>query len=344
MRILTDVMMAVGCPFLRWRMVLAFAGTLLPQTAWPADAGEPLVLERRIALNDVSGRIDHMAVDLHRHRLFVAELGNDSVDVIDLGSSAVLHRFTGLKSPQGVAYLPGPDAIAIANAADGSVHFYGGSDFAALGTLNLENDADNARVDIRTGDIVIGYGDGGLAVIDPATRSKRRDIALAGHPESFQIDPHANRAYVNIPDAGQIAVIDLTTGRQVAKWTVPGQAENFPMAIDDAGETIATVFRAPPRLVFLDTKSGAVTGSYSTCADADDVFFDSRRHRVYVSCGAGAIDVFSRDGSGTNHIAGIHISPGARTSLFVPELDELYVAERAGLLKDAAIVVFHPVP
>ena len=336
--------MAVGCTFLRWTVVLALALTVLPQTTWPADAGQPLALERKITLNDVSGRIDHMAVDLHRHRLFVAELGNDSVDVIDLGSSTVLHRFTGLKSPQGVAYLPGPDAIAIANAADGSVQFYGGGDFAALGTLNLGNDADNARVDVRTGDIVIGYGDGGLAVIDPATRSKQRDVTLPGHPESFQIDPRANRAYVNVPDAGQIAVIDLTSGRQVAKWTVPGQAENFPMAIDSAVGTIATVFRSPPRLVLLNSETGAVTGSYSTCGDADDVFFDSRRHRVYVSCGAGVIDVFNRDGSGAQHLATIHTSPGARTSLFVPELDELYVAERAGLLKDAAILVFRPAP
>jgi hypothetical protein len=325
-------------------MVLALVWTLLPQTAWPADAGQPLVLERRFALKDVSGRIDHMAVDLRRHRLFVAELGNDSVDVIDIGSGAVLHRFTGLNSPQGVAYLPGQDAIAIANAEDGTVHFYGGSDYAALGTLDLGEDADNARIDIRTGNVVIGYGKGGLAVIDPATRSKLRDIALPGHPESFQIDPATNRAYVNVPDAGQIAVIDLTTGRQVAKWTVPGQAENFPMAIDDTGGTIATVFRSPPRLVLLDSKTGTVTGSYSTCADADDVFFDPRRSRVYVSCGAGVIDVFRRDGSGTQHIASIHTSPGSRTSLFVPEFNKLYVAERAGLLKDAAILVFRPAP
>jgi hypothetical protein len=116
------------------------------------------------------------------------------------------------------------------------------------------------------------------------------------------------------------------------------------MAIDSAGGTIATVFRSPPRLVFLNSETGAVTGSYSTCADADDVFFDPEHHRVYVSCGAGAIDVFSRDGSGTRHIASILTSPGARTSLFVPELDELYVAERAGLLKDAAILVFRPAP
>ena len=285
-----------------------------------------------------------MAVDLHRHRLFVAELGNDSVDVIDLGSGTVLHRISGLKAPQGVAYIPGADAIVVANAGDGTVKFFGGADFAALGGLSLGDDADNVRVDPRSGHVVVGYGEGGLAIIDPATRTKLQDIKLPGHPESFQIDFQSNRAYVNVPDAGQIAVVDLAAGRQVASWTVPGLAQNFPMAIDDSGATIATVFRSPPRLVFLDSRTGAVTGSYSTCADADDVFFDAKRQRVYVSCGAGGVDVFSRDATDARHIARIQTSSGARTSLFAPELDELYIAERAGLLEDAAIAVFRPVP
>jgi DNA-binding beta-propeller fold protein YncE len=285
-----------------------------------------------------------MAVDLHRRRLFVAELGNDSVDVIDIASGRLLHRFSGLKAPQGVAYIPGADAIVIANADDGSVHFYGAGDFAALGILSLANDADNVRVDPRSGHVVVGYGEGGLAIIDPAARTKLQDIKLPGHPESFQIDRQSNRAYVNVPDAGQIAVVDLATGRQVAKWTVAGLAQNFPMAIGDSGATIATVFRTPPQLVFLDSRTGTVTGSSSTCADADDVFFDARRQRVYVSCGAGVVDVFSRDVADTRHIARIQTSSGARTSLFAPELDELYIAERAGLLGDAAIAVFRPAP
>ena len=326
-------------------VVFAFACVFLPQTARSTDNGQPLILERTIALAQVSGRIDHMAVDLHRHRLFVAELGNNSVDVVDLGSGNLLHRFSGLKAPQGVAYLPGPDAIVVANADDGSVNFYKGNDFTSLGALALGDDADNVRVDSHNGHVVMGYGEGGLAIVDSETRARVQDIKLPGHPESFQIDPQSNRAYVNVPDAGQIAVVDLAAGRQVAKWTVPGLAENFPMAIDGPGATVATVFRSPPRLVFLDSGSGAVTGNFETCADADDVFFDSRHNKVYVSCGAGAVDVFSHDTTGTHHIARIQTSSGARTSLFVPELDELYVAERAGLFgSDAAILVFRPTP
>ena len=46
----------------------------------------PLILEAKIPLGDVSGRIDHMALDRARGRLFVAELGNDSLGVVDLGA------------------------------------------------------------------------------------------------------------------------------------------------------------------------------------------------------------------------------------------------------------------
>ena len=117
--------------------------------------------------------------------------------------------------------------IVVASAGDGTVEFFGGADFAARGGLNLGDDADNIRVDPRNGHVVVGYGEGGLAIIDPATRTKLQDIKLPGHPESFQIDPQSNRAYVNVPDAGQIAVVDLATGRQVAKWTLPGRAQIF---------------------------------------------------------------------------------------------------------------------
>src|ERR1700739_29297 len=81
----------------------------------------PLILDRTIPLPNVSGRINHMAVDLKRGRLFVAELGNDTVDVVELASGHVIHRIGDLREPQGVGYSPVSDIIAVANAGDGSV-------------------------------------------------------------------------------------------------------------------------------------------------------------------------------------------------------------------------------
>ena len=319
---------------------------LLPGVSRAAEPVRPLVLERTIPLPGVSGRIDHMAADLRRGRLFVAELGNGSVDAVDLASGKAVHRITGLKEPQGVGYLPGPDLLAVASAGDGSVRLFRGEDLQPAGAVALGEDADNVRLDPHGGHLVVGYGSGGVATLDPARQSVVYTIKLPGHPEGFQLDPDAGRAYVNVPDADQVAVVDLQAGKQIASWRVPGGlSANFPMALDAAAGVLATVFRSPARLVLLDIRTGAVTTSLPTCADADDVFFDPRRHRLYVSCGEGAVDVVQQDTAGDRLLARIRTQSGARTSLFVPEWDRLFVAARAGLLgTDAAILVFQPAP
>ena len=324
--------------------LVACAALVLPGAAPGADSGAPLQLERTIPLAHVGGRIDHMAVDLGRKRLFIAELGNDTVDVVDLASGRLVHRFGGLREPQGVGYAPGLDLIIVANGDDGTVHLYGGGDFSDRGVVHLGHDADNVRIDPRSGEALVGYGQGGLAVIDPARGATLRRIALPGHPESFQIDTRAGRAYVNVPDARQIAVVDLAAGRQVATWTVPTLGDNFPMAIDDKGAAIAIVFRTPPRLVLLEAATGAVGGIYPTCADADDVFFDAKRARIYVSCGEGFIDVFDTRDSEYRRLAHIPTVPGARTAYFEPSTGRFFLAVRATSAEPAAIWVFRAGP
>jgi DNA-binding beta-propeller fold protein YncE len=317
----------------------------LPGEVQAADPEPPLVLERTIPLTGVSGRIDHMAVDIRRGHLFVAELGNGTVDVLDLTVGKAIHRFAGLKEPQGVGFSPQANLIAVASAGDGSVRLFKGEELSPAGVVSLGEDADNVRLDMKTGQLVVGYGSGALAMLDPASRSVASNIKLPAHPEGFQLDPSTRRAFVNVPDAGQVAVVDLTAGKQIASWRVPSLKANFPMALDSAGSLLATVFRSPPRLVLLDAKTGAVTANLPTCGDADDVFFDAKRRRLYVSCGEGIVDVLQGDAAGYHPVARVPTHSGARTSLFVPELDRLFVAARAGLLgSDAAILVFRPAP
>ncbi len=165
--------------------VVALANTAGQASAQSADTG-PLQLETKILLGDVRGRIDHMAVDLKRQRLFVAELGNDAVGIVDLENRKLTRTITGLKEPQGVSYEPSTDMLYVANAGDGSVRLFEGSDYAARERIELGSDADNIRVDPAANRVFIGYGSGALAVIDPATRSKVGDIPLKAHPESFQ--------------------------------------------------------------------------------------------------------------------------------------------------------------
>jgi hypothetical protein len=302
----------------------------------------PLVLETKIPLGNVSGRIDHLGVDVKRQRLFVAELGNDSLGVADLASGKV-RTIAGFSEPQGVAYVSSADSLYVANGGDGSVRVLRGEDLAPIGRIELGDDADNVRVDASRHRVLVGYGNGAIAVIDPATRTKVADIRLKGHPESFRLDPTDVRIFINVPDARAIEVADLAAGTSRSLST-PGAGSNFPMAIDRDEHRVLVVFRSPPILMALSTEDGHVVAKTATCGDADDVFVDAKRHRVYVSCGEGVVDVFAADAGGYQRLARMPTVSGARTSLFVPELDRLFVAVRARWHEPAAIWVFRPLP
>src|SRR5471030_1438712 len=135
-------------------------------------ATEPLALEAKIALGNVAGRLDHLAIDLPRQRLFVAELGNNSVGIVDLKQRKLVRTISGQKQPQGVGYHQPTDTLYVANAGDGSVRMFSGPDYSAAGQIDLGDDADNVRIDSAANRIIVGYGNGALAVIDPKTRSK----------------------------------------------------------------------------------------------------------------------------------------------------------------------------
>jgi hypothetical protein len=121
-----------------------------------AQAAEPLILEAKIVLGPVAGRIDHLAVDLARQRLFVAELGNNSVGIVDLKARKLIHTIGGLREPQGVGYHPSTDMLYVANAGDGSVHMIRGSDYSESGRIDLNADADIIRLDAVADRIIVG--------------------------------------------------------------------------------------------------------------------------------------------------------------------------------------------
>ena len=321
---------------------LALAVLALAPSARAADQ-PPLVLEAAIPLENTSGRIDHMAFEPRRGRLLVAELGNGTVDVVDLARRAVAARIGALKEPQGIAYAQDADLIAVASGGDGTVRFYRGEDLAPAGSLALGDDADNVRLDPRTGNLVVGYGRGALALIDPVRRAKLAEFRLPAHPESFQLDPARAVAFVNVPDTRQVVVVDLTGTRPPLAWRVPGPLGNFSMAYDAQSQELAIVTRSPPKLIVLDAGTGQVRTRLPACSDADDAFFDLRRQRLYVSCGEGVVATWQRNGALYRPLPPVRTGSGARTSLFAAGPDRLFVAKRAGILgSSAAILVFRP--
>jgi DNA-binding beta-propeller fold protein YncE len=298
-----------------------------------------------IPLANVEGRIDHMGVDVQTQRLFVAALGNNTVEVLDLRAGKRLTSITGLREPQGVFFVPKENKLFVANGDDGTCRVFDGSSYKLLQTVHFPSDADNVRYDAAPNQIYVGYGEGALGVLDVASGKKLADIALRAHPESFRLEQSGPRIFVNLPNANHtIAVVDRAKRSVTGTWQLEAQA-NFPMALDEGDHRLLVVTRRPPLLVVLNTESGKQVASYPTVGDADDAFYDAAHKRVYVSGGEGFIDVFDQDGPDDYKPSSrIPTASGARTSLFVPELNRLYLAVPHRANQKAEIRIYEAAP
>jgi len=299
-------------------MLAATSCSANAQAIDPRDPRSPLHLTRTIELKNVRGRIDHLALDPRNNRLFIAELGNDTVDEVDLTSGTVMGRISGLREPQGVAWLPAQDEIAVASG-DGSVRFYRQSDRQEVARISLGDDADNVRIDPRNQNLVVGYGSGGLAVIEPKTHRLVRQLHLPGHPEAFAI--LGSRVFVNVPDAHEIVICDLDQGRIIKSLATGVHFGNYPMAEDIRGSRIGVAFRVPSVLSVIDAKSGATRNSATICGDADDLFF--RDQSVVIVCGEGVVEIVDDAGHRSVRVA---TRKGARTGLIDFDRNRLFVA------------------
>jgi glutamine cyclotransferase len=307
-----------------------------------ADFGtDKLKLEKVVEMPAVKGRIDHMAVNLKDKVLYMAALGNNTVEVIDLNEGTLVKSIKGVDEPQGIAYIPEQNEIAVASGGNGDCVFFNASTYEKVATVHLAGDADNIRYDASERKMYVGDGNGGMALIDPVAHKQIGNVKLPAHPESFQLDKKNNRLYVNLPDDHSISVIDLKSFKVINTWKINNFRANFPMTLDTASNQVIIGFRHPSVLVFYDCKTGKEITRNELVDDVDDVFYNAAKQQVLASGGGGFINIFQKASGNTYKlVSNIASRDGARTSLLVPSLQTFILAERASGGKDAAIAVF----
>jgi YVTN family beta-propeller protein len=318
------------------KILVAFAAAQLGV----AQTTGPLRLEKTIPLEDVQGRIDHLSIDVKGRRLFVAALGNNTLEVIDLNQNKRIRTIPGLAEPQGVLYVPSAERVFVANGHDGSVRIFEGPSLKLLKSVSYGDDADNLRYEPDNGHVWVGYGSGALGEMDE-DGGKLSDIKLDAHPESFQLEKNGPRIFVNLPKSHKVAVVDRKSRSVVASWTTGGPQSNYPMALNESDKRLIVVCRSPARLIVLETEKGGQIASIPVVGDCDDVFYDEKRGRIYAIGGEGGVSVIQRkDPDHYEEIARAKTVSGARTGLFVPELDRLFVAARRNNGKPAEIRIY----
>lgn len=329
------------------KIATAIALSFLCCCAAQAQTVSPLELQKTIPLPGVVGGFDHFAIDLSGDVLFAAAKDNHTVEVVNLQTGKIAQTITGLAKPHGLAWVPETHRLYVADGKLGQLQVYEGSPLRAAGTLKLSNDADDMVYDEPSGTLYVGHGGsdaanpGRIAVINTKDFSLVANLPVAAHPEALDIDRQGQRVFANIADAGQVAVVNIRTNAIEDTWKLKDASDNTPMAYDAQDQIILIACRKPPVLLALDANTGKEISRISTDKGSDDLFFDTKLHRVYVITGSGAVDAYSI--STAKHFTAlgkVRTASGAKTGLFVPSQNLLYIGIPGIGAKPAEIRVY----
>jgi DNA-binding beta-propeller fold protein YncE len=292
--------------------------------AWAAESAT-LELLQTIPLKGATGRLDHLAIDSKNGRLFVANLSNNSLDIVDLKAGKLVKQIPDQKKIQGIAYAADLDRIFVGNGMSGECNVFDGKDYKLLKSIKLP-DADNVRYLASRRFVYVGHAEKALSAIDAQTYEVKAEIQLPGRPEGFQLETKRPRLYMNTVEPTRLVVVDTEKNEVLHRYPLKLADRAYPMAVDEAHHRLFLGCRSKPSIVVMDSETGKEVTSVAIPEDIDDLFFDAKNKRLYASCGAGALAVVrQRDADHYETVETIPTAKLARTCFFDPAGECLYL-------------------
>jgi hypothetical protein len=345
--------------------VALFAGSAVRASAQDKQA---LKLVRTISLPGVTGRLDHMGVDLEKKRLFVAAVSNNTLEVVDLIGGKPIKSLTGIKDAQDALFLGGDFNKLYVSSLDGHVRVFQGETLWLVQDFKIEPDPNRLFYDPATNLIYFGYGGQnagfdayGRVGILQTKRGAGYDQLLAdiiaptprpGHLAQLAMDDNGLLLACD-SRADLIYQFDTRKRELIKSWPARGDGA-ADMALDRIRHRLFVGTRIPPEMTVYDSQSGKEIQSLPAPETMDGVYYDANLKRIYMTGGRwygtpeaspGWIYVYQqKDPDHYDVISKIKTRPGSGTSLWVPQLNTLFVASQAIGDQKAAVLVFEPVP
>ncbi len=306
--------------------------------ALPVKAQEklPLKLIATTPMPGFTGDFDHFGLDLKGNRLFLASEEQKTVEVFDLQTGERIHSIKGFGHPLTMAYLAESNRLIVTDGGDtDAVELVDCKDYKIINTLKLGHGVDHGAYNPVNKYFYVENGGGPdgkvhvLSIID--TKSFKQVGEIAGLPgnsnEGMAIDHEGKTLYVNLTGTDEVGVIDLNTRQLIARWPLPDVHVAHAIALDEPNHRLFTATRKPSRFIVFNTDTGKVVTTLP-CVDMNsDMSLDVARKRIYVS-GSETVSVFEQRGADHyEHIVEVPTAYRAKTSIFVPELKRLYVAD-----------------
>ncbi|HEV2522240.1 MAG TPA: hypothetical protein VGT24_07640 [Candidatus Acidoferrales bacterium] len=321
--------------------------------AW-GQTNSPLVLLQSIPLPELhDGDFDHFTADLAGHRLFLTAEKNAAVEVFDLRTNKLIHTLTDIDEAHSMVYRADLKKLFVVDGGAAEVKIYQGDTYKRLGGIKLEDDADSMAYDSSTKYMYVVNGGRGahaaftfISVLDTTTDKKLADIKIdSDSVEALAIEKSGQRMFVNITGKDAVGVIDREKRTLTATWPIGQEGKhNVAMALDEAAHRLFISTNTPEKLIVLNTDSGAIVASLPSGHMVDDMAYDAKSKRIYVT-GSDFIDVFHQKDA--DHYELIGQAPSAfraKTAILIPELNRYYLAVPRHEDKTAEVRVYEVKP
>jgi DNA-binding beta-propeller fold protein YncE len=307
----------------------------------------PLKLIITTPMPGFAGDFDHFGLDLKGNRLFLAAEDKKTVEVFNLRTGERIHSIEGFGHPLTMAYLPESDSLIVTNGDTDDVALVDCKEYKIINTLKLGKGVDHSALNPIDKYFYVENGaapDGkshSLAIID--TKSFKIVGEIPGLPgdsnEGMVIDRAGKKLYVNMTGSDEVGVIDLNTRQIIARWPLPDVHVAHAIALDELNHRLFTATRKPSQFIVFNTDTGKVVASLPCVGVNSDMSLDVARKRIYIT-GSDTASVFEqRDGDHYEHIAEVPTAYRAKSSIFVPELKRLYVADSGKGKPDAKLAL-----
>ena len=292
-------------------------------TAAPGGAG-PYHVSQTFHIGG-DGGWDYLTVDPEHKLLFVPRSTHTMVLEADTGKTVA--DIPGQKRNHGVAIVPSAGRGFITDGSDGSVTVFDLKTYAVLGKVKTAEDADGVIYDPASDKVLVVCGDAGVLIpiapnLDVATGKADAPVDLGGKPEFLAADGQG-KAYINLVDKDQVAVVDTKTMKVIDKWpTAPGGSP-VGMSMDTAKRRLFIGCRKPQKLIVMSADDGKILADLPIGAGVDATKFAGDD---FASCGDGTLTVARETSPGKFEVVQTVATPrGARTMGVDPTTHTLYL-------------------
>jgi hypothetical protein len=243
----------------------------------------------------------------------------------------------GQQRNHGVAIVSGIGRAFISDGEDGSVTIFDTKTYEVLGKVKADKDADGIIYDPSSRKVLVSCGDAGTLIpipaeVDPKTGKADPPIALGGKPEFLAAAE--GKAYVNLVDKDQVAVVDIRMMTVIHKWATAPGGSPVGMSMDVVHHRLFIGCRKPQKLIVMSSDDGRILADLPIGAGNDATQFAGD---AFASCRDGTLAVARETSPGKFEIVQtVQTRLGAKTMGIDPKTHTIYLpTAEFGQKKDA---------